>query len=476
VATRQLQRQVGFWGTAALSVGVMAPTLAMAVTGPEAARRLGRAAPLAYLFAAIGVALVSYGFTRLAAEFAHAGSVYAFVGNTLGQRAGFVTGWALLGTYIVFPPVSIVGVAIFGGAFLDDTGIVHNPDWFAVALVGFAAVWILAALGIKPTTRSLLAFELVSVSLIVVLMAAIFIRIAAGHAPGGQHFTADVFRLPSGLPWATIGLAAAAGFLAFAGFESAGSLGEESTAPTRQIPRAIRVAVVFGGVFYVSCMVAQMLGFGTGAAGVARFSAAGATLPPPLDLLSRDFVGRWLGEVIDVGAAVSAVGAGLGGVTVAARMMYAFARDGLIVRRLDEVSARRGVPQIALAVEMAMTFALLAVFRLAGQSAGQTFFYLAFLGVMSLLLMYTVTNIAAAVFLRTQAQRTGIALALVGAAVAAYVLYRNIWPTPYKALPYVLGAWLLIGLVLTVLPGFLSRAREGLQVRTGHAAQFEGTT
>jgi amino acid transporter len=223
-------------------------------------------------------------------------------------------------------------------------------------------------------------------------------------------------------------------------------------------------------------MVVQMLGFGTGAKGVARFSAAGASLPPPLDLLSRDFVGHWLGEVINLGAAVSAIGAGLGGVTVAARMMYAFARDGLITRRLDEVSAHRGVPQLALALEMAMTFTLLAIFRLAGQSAGQTFFYLAFLGVMSLLLMYTVTNIAAAVFLSKQGQRAGIVLAVVGAAVAAYVLYRNIWPTPYKALPYVLGGWLLIGLVLTTLPGFLSRAREGLMARTGHPAQFEAST
>ena len=59
---------------------------------------------------------------------------------------------------------------------------------------------------------------------------------------------------------------------------------------------------------------------------------------------------------------------------------------------------------------------------------------------------------------------------------AAYVLYRNIWPTPYKALPYVLGGWLLVGLVLTTLPGFLSRAREGLIARTGHPAQFEAST
>ena len=100
----------------------MAPTLAMSVTGVAAANALGRAAPLAFVFAALGVGFVAYGFVRLAGEFSHAGSVYAFVGNTLGPRPGFVAGWALLGTYLVFPPVSMMGVAIFGRAFGSQLG------------------------------------------------------------------------------------------------------------------------------------------------------------------------------------------------------------------------------------------------------------------------------------------------------------------------------------------------------------------
>ena len=101
----------------------MAPTLAMSITGVAAAAVLGRAAPLAFVVAALGVGFVAYGFVRLAGEFSHAGSVYAFVGRTLGPRAGFVAGWALLGTYLVFPPMSMMGVAIFGRAFLTTTGL-----------------------------------------------------------------------------------------------------------------------------------------------------------------------------------------------------------------------------------------------------------------------------------------------------------------------------------------------------------------
>src|SRR5262245_66293532 len=116
-----LHRELRFTETAAVSVGVMAPTLAMSVTGVAAAGELGRAAPLAFAVAAVGVGLVAYGFVRLAGEFSHAGSVYAFVGNTLGPRPGFLAGWSLLLTYLVFPPVSIMGVAIFGRADRKST-------------------------------------------------------------------------------------------------------------------------------------------------------------------------------------------------------------------------------------------------------------------------------------------------------------------------------------------------------------------
>jgi len=133
-----LRRELRFSQTASVSVGVMAPTLAMSVTGVAAAGELGRAAPLAFAVAALGVGLVAYGFVRLAGEFSHAGSVYAFVGNTLGPRPGFLAGWALLGTYLVFPPVSMMGVAIFGRAFLNTTGLAHDADWYPLALVVLA--------------------------------------------------------------------------------------------------------------------------------------------------------------------------------------------------------------------------------------------------------------------------------------------------------------------------------------------------
>ena len=457
-----LRRELRFMETASVSVGVMAPTLAMSVTGVAAATALGRAAPLAFAVAALGVGLVAYGFIRLAGEFSHAGSVYAFVGNTLGPRPGFLAGWALLGTYLVFPPVSIMGVAVFGRAFLNTTGLAHDADWYPLVLAAWVVIWVLAARGVRPTTRLVLVFEVVSVCLILVLMGVIYWRLIAGTAAGGQTLSGEVFVLPPGVGVAALALAATSGFLAFAGFESAGSLGEESLVPTRMIPRAIITAVAFGAVFYVSCIIAQTLGFGTGAAGVSAFRHSQA----PLGELAQRYVGSTLAALLDVGAVLSALGAGLGGVTVAARMMFAFGRDGLASRRLSGVSAATGVPQRALALEMLTGLALLTAFRLAGSSALNVFFYLATIGTLLLLVMYVVTNVAAARHLGRHSLRR-VLVPAGGVLIAGFVLYHNIWPVPpppYEFFPYLVLGWLLAGLIITViLPGFSAKVDDGLQ-------------
>lgn len=472
LGTRTLRRELRLLETAAVSIGVMAPTLAMSVTGVAAANELGRAAPLAFVFAGLGVGLVAFGFVRLAAEFSHAGSVYAFVGQALSARWGFVAGWALLGTYLVFPPVSIMGVTVFTRAFLHSTGIAHDADWYPIALAAWAVIWLLAARGIRPTTRSLLLFEIVSVALILVLMVAIVVRLATGTHPvsGTGGLSAKVFVLPPGIGVATLALAATSGFLAFAGFESAGSLGEEALSPRREIPRAIWIAVAFGAVFYVACMVTQSLGFGLDAAGVDAFRGSQA----PLGDLADHFVGSALATLLDAGAVLSAVGAGLGGVTVAARMLFAFGRDGLTLTGFGRISPRHRVPGRALAFEMLVGLVLLTSFRVAGTAPLDVFFYLATLGVLSLLVMYILTNVAAVRRLERRSMRAAI-LAVVGSGIAAYVLYRNVWPVPaapYRYFPYGVLGWLLFGLLITVVrPGFVAAAARGLARSAGEPDQ-----
>src|SRR5215210_4832253 len=399
----------------------MAPTLAMSITGVAAAGELGRAAPVAYVLAAIGVGLVASGFILLASRYAHAGSVYAFAGHALGPRAGFMIGWAL--------------------------------------------VWVLAARGIRVTTGSLLAVEGLSLLLVLALVAVIYVKLAAGTAPRGQRLSLDVFSLPDGTTVGAVALAVTFGFLSYAGFESAGSLGEETRAPTRAIPRSILLSVVLGGVLYTVCITAQTLGFGIDAAGVRAFTESGA----PLNDLGRSYVGSGMAELLDLGAMVSAFGAALGGVAVGSRMLFALARDGLLVHRLSGVSEGTGAPAPALAAIMSLSLAALLAFGIAGTRPLDAFFYLATTGVLSLLVMYIVTNVGAIRVAAADGEDRrwrALVLPAAGIAVAGYTLFRHLSPvpaSPYDVFPYVVAAWLAIGLALTfAVPGFSARVVERL--------------
>jgi amino acid transporter len=447
---RRLRRELGQVPTLSVSIGVMAPTLAMSITGVAAAALLGRAASLAYVVAAIGVGLVAYGFTRLSAEFSSAGSVYAFVGGALGPRAGFVAGWALLGTYLIFPVVSISAVAIFGRAFLRSTGIADNAPWLPLALVGWALVWLIASRAILTAARTLLLFEVVSVTLILALMAVIVGKLVFGGAPAGRGVTLEVFAPPPGTTLSTIALASVFGFVSFAGFESAGSLGEEATDPRRAIPRSMIAAIAFGGVFYVSCVAVQTLGFGTDPAGVRAFAASAA----PIGELAQRYVGRGMADVLNLAAIISAIGAGLGCASVAARMLFALGRDRLLDHRLAVVSST-GAPAGGLAFVMTLDLAILVVFGIAKAKPIDVFFYFATIGTLSLLTMYVMTNVAATRFLAARGSRVELVLPLAGIAVALYVLYHNVYPvphSPYDAFPYVVAGWLAVGVAFAAWP------------------------
>ena len=132
----RLRRELHFWEAIALSIAIMAPTAAMALNGVGIAGLIGRAVPLAFLFALIGVLFVSYAFAMLTREVSHAGSVYALTGFTLGARAGFLAGWALLGTYLCFTVASSaeVGDKPLGLSVLDERLAVYRVKDRVVAL------------------------------------------------------------------------------------------------------------------------------------------------------------------------------------------------------------------------------------------------------------------------------------------------------------------------------------------------------
>jgi amino acid transporter len=459
-----LRRELRFWEAIAISIGIMAPTAAMALNGTAPAGVIGRAVPLAFIFATVGVLLVSYAFIRLSRYFSHAGSVYALAGVTLGPQAGFFSGWALLGTYLAFTCASTAEAGTFGVAFFQGSGIWNSADYIWIALVAAIIIAFLAFGDIRVATRSLLGMEGISVTLIVMLMLVIVVKLIAGSSPHGTSVSIDAFKIPSGTSLSAVGSAAVFGFLSFAGFEGAASLGEETDNPKREIPRAIRNAVIATGIFYILCILVQTWGFGATATGAKAFASSAS----PLGDLGHTYIGSWMEDLINVGATISAFASGLASATAGARILFALSRGTPLESSLGRASTRTGAPAGALAVVLTVGVGAIVVQRIAGVSATSAFFYPGTLGVLSLLVAYIVTNIGAIRFLFIKARRAPryeIVIPLLGIAFLGYTIYKNVTGQsfPYNHFPLVVGIWLIVGgLIVLATPKLAARIGEGL--------------
>ena len=471
----KLRRELRVWEAFAISIGIMAPTAAMALNGVAPAGLVGRAVPLAFLFASIAIALVSYAFIRLTSFFNHAGSAYALAGVTLGPRAGFFACWALLGTYSAFLAANFAEIGLFGESFFSGVGIWDNPDWVIISLVAAALIWLFAYNDIKAVTRSLLGFEAISVALVTILIVVIYVKVIGGNAPNGQDFTLKPFVPASGVGVGAVAFASVFGLLSFGGFEGAAALGEETNNPRRNVPLAIAVAVGFCGVFYTLVMLGQSLGFGIDDAGIKAFSGSSA----PLDDLSHSYVGSGMADAINFGAMMSAFASGLGCALGAARLLFALGRDGFVTTRLGDTSRRTGAPIVSLAVVMLFAVVVGVALRINGTTSVNAFFYMGTIGVLSMLVAYIVVNVGAIRFLHLGRREAvwRVIVPLLAITALVYTIYKNVWPRPaypYDKFPLMVGGWLVLGIGIALLyPGLARKIGIGISEAEGIKAERE---
>ncbi|GAA5140570.1 APC family permease [Pseudonocardia adelaidensis] len=471
----RLRRELSVWEAIGLSLALMAPSMAANINPQGTAGTVGRAVPLAFALATVGVLLIAYTFVRLCQRFHHAGSVYGFVGATLGPRAGVVAGWALLGTYTFYGVVTSTAAGIFGAAFLEGLGIwTGQPPWagFAVGAVALLGVLALAIAPVRGGTRVLLSIEGVTVALILLVSVVILVRLAGGTAPGGHTVDLSVFTVAPGTDASALFLGVVFGFLSFAGFEAAATLGEEAREPRRSIPRAILGTAIFGGVYFVFVTAIEVMGFGTDDAGVAAFTASSSLLGD----LGTQYVASWVGHLITIGAAISAFACALACAVSAARLLFALSRDGVGPAPLARVSAARGTPALATVTVVVGMYVIIGLtwFVLGGEPF-TLFVASGTIGTLILLVVYALATVGAARLLFFSGRREVAAWEIVVPALAlvllGYTLLRNVVPYPEGAAgiyPAISAAWVLLGIVLVIVrPGASRRAGQLLTSSEG---------
>lgn len=434
-----LERKLGLAEAVGLSLSIVGPTMAMAFNVSLVVRAAGRAAPLAFVIGTVALGIVALSFVSFSKRVAHAGSAYAYIGQTFGWRWGFVAGWTLLLTYLTYA----AGVSALIGNFLQaaaqNFGVQFEGLWLVFSVAGLLLAGFCAYRDVKLAGRLMLVLEGISVLAIVFLCVAVLIRVGAAQGLSAAPFipTAD-FKA-----WFGIGYALVFCVLSFAGFEGAATLGEETRNPQRNIPIAILTTCVLAGMFYVFVTYAQVIGFGIDA--TSDLVNAGA----PLNDLAVKYVSRPFATAIDFAAAISAFSCALGSLTAAARLLFALRRDGLRLPVAD-LHPISGAPSTGVILSSLICVAILLLWA---PSVGPANYcgYLVTIGSLALILVYIGVN-AAELTISFRARRTAWSMCgLAGTSILLWPLYNSLYPVPAypnNRWPFLVATWVAGGVAL----------------------------
>ncbi len=462
------KRKLKLWGAVALSLGIVGPTLAMSGNGQGTVSVVGKSVPLVFLFGAIGIALIGHGFIRLTQRYSHAGSSYALVGLTIGKRAGFIAGFAVMVTYVFFAICCLGAVSSFLNAFLAaaDSGSTHPPHvpWVLAALIAAVIALFFNTRDIATVARGLLAIEGLGIACMTILTIVII-------AKGGAHSTGidwSTFSL-KGNSFSTIMGAVVAAFLSWAGFEGCAALGQETDDPKRNIPRALTWAVALTAVLFIMVMFAQTIGYGTNAAGLHTFATQGNSLTT----LGKTYIGTWFSLVISFAAVISAFACHLASVATSGRLMWVFSRDGLGPRSWSKLDPKHSQPINAIMTVTGISMLLAIIGGITkhpvvgtGDAALDYYFYYATIGAMTLMFAYLMMELGTIKHLLTERKEKAaeVVLPILGAVLMILVFYYNVKSqTEWSAAPFIAFMVLGVGLLITLfLPGLADKVAAGL--------------
>jgi len=285
---------------------------------------MGSLAPAAVVACAIAIGAVGVCMAESGSRVPSSGGVYAFVEAGFGPCAGYVAGTVFWISNVLAcgAVASALGSAVAEVLPAPMRAVVHGT----VAVGTVAGV---CAINIAGVDRGIRLVNLSTLAKLIPLAVFIFVGIFAIR---GENFTR-----PTSVSATDIGHTLLLTMFAFMGFETSLCAGGEIRDPTRTIPRALLLALSAVALLYVAVQViAQgILGPSLGSSAVPLADAMGR-ISPALRILMLS------------AAAVSMFGWLTSDLLGSPRILFAFARDGLLPRALGRLNDRGHAPYVAI--------------------------------------------------------------------------------------------------------------------------------
>jgi amino acid transporter len=340
---QELKRSLSFWTNFAVGFAFISPVVGLYAIISLATFAAGPAWVWALFIVLAGQLLVASVFAELASQFPIAGGIYQWSRRLVGPTYAWFAGWLYVWTIML----TVTAVAYFGSVWLaavfDATPSANGQVVWALGLLVVTTT--VNAVGLNPLKYVVnvgIIAECIASVLIGTLLLLFFRNHPISFLWDGLGAAAS---FNSGSYFAAFLAAIAISGWAFVGFDSCGSVSEETVDPMRRVPRAILFSLSSVGAVIILNSIAIELSFGD-----TKSIMSGETLDPVTPAVTAAF-GSWVEKPFEIVVLAAFVACGIAVQATATRVLFSLSRDGMLPgsSMLRRVSSNQ-IPLGALAV------------------------------------------------------------------------------------------------------------------------------
>jgi amino acid transporter len=339
---QELRRSLSFWTNFAVGFAFISPVVGLYAIIALATFAAGPAWVWALFIVLAGQLLVASVFAELASQFPIAGGIYQWSRRLTTPTYAWFAGWIYVWTIML----TVTAVAYFGSFWLaavfDAAPSANEQVLWALGLL--LVTTFVNAVGLNPLKYVVnvgIAAECIASVLIGVLLLLFFRNHPISYLWEGLGAAAS---FNSGSYFAAFLAAIAISGWAFVGFDSCGSVSEETKDPMRRVPRAILFSLSSVGFVIILNAIAIGLSFED-----TQAVMSGEVLDPVTPAVIDAF-GSWAEKPFELVVLAAFVACGIAVQATATRVLFSLSRDRMLPGSsfLSRVSASK-VPLGALA-------------------------------------------------------------------------------------------------------------------------------
>lgn len=425
---QELKRVLKMWDLIAFAIITMVPIAPMGIYGVVAVLSKGHV-PLSYAIAACAMVFTAWGYGQFVKRYPEAGSVYAYVRETIGANVGFIAGWTILLDYILIPALVILVSALWLEAL---TGI----SMMVWALLFIITATITNVLGIELTAKAANILFYFEVFVLIVFLVVAVYKITTDPA---LSFSLRAFYNPETFNFKYVLSGTSVAVLSFLGFDIMTTLAEETLEARRVVSKAVVLVIPIIGIMFVSQ------------------TYLGAIIHPGYEFADPDVAffyiateagGRWLQILIVLGTILAwGVGDTIAAQAGISRVLYSMGRQGHLPRIFSKLHPTRKTPYVSTIIVALITIPLLYLLTLKDISSLVNFGALTSFALMHVALAYRLVKV--------EHKPLSIVMPIIGFCITAVVWYG------LDVLAKSVGiVWIIVGVI------YLAFITRGFKVKT----------